>query len=70
MGWSYDPAALAAALRRVLRDPALRDRLGRNAHLAARRFAWPAVAAQIIHIYGRLVAGSRASLCCDEEIYA
>ncbi len=37
-----DPGALAAALRRVLTDPALRDRLGRRARArAAAEFAWP-----------------------------
>jgi glycosyltransferase involved in cell wall biosynthesis len=43
-----DPAALADALIRVLRDPALAARLGARAkHDAETRFAWPAVARKI-----------------------
>ena len=42
-----DPAAFAAALGRVLGDPALRARLGDAAHHYAATFDWDAVASQI-----------------------
>ncbi len=64
------PKALAAALRRVLLDDRLRADLSEGALQCASRFAWPAVATSILHIYERLAEGQRANLCCDEEIYA
>jgi len=42
-----DPAALVAALRRVLEDAALRERLGRDARRYAARFEWGAVASDV-----------------------
>jgi D-inositol-3-phosphate glycosyltransferase len=65
-----DPAALASAVRRVLADDALRADLARGAQETAQRFSWPAVAAQISHVYARLATGHRADLCCDDEIFA
>ena len=48
-----DPAALAAALDRLLEDPALGGRLGRSGYEFARqRFAWPAVLDQTLALYG------------------
>ena len=64
------PDALAAALRDVLTDDRLRAALGEGARRSAERFAWPAVASQILHVYERLADGHRADLCCDEEVYA
>lgn len=58
-----DPDALAAALRRVLADPALRDTLGAGATVAADRFSWPTVTDRVLHIYDRLVRGYRLDLC-------
>ncbi len=65
-----DSDALARALGRVLSDKDLQVRLGAGALEAASRFAWPAVASSILHIYERLAEGYRANLCCDEEIFA
>jgi glycosyltransferase involved in cell wall biosynthesis len=39
-----DPEALAAALRRVLTEPGLRDRMAAEARRLAPALAWPAVA--------------------------
>ncbi len=64
------PSALAAALQRVLSDDTLRANLSEGALQCASRFAWPAVATSMLHIYERLAEGHRANLCCDEEIYA
>jgi len=64
-----DPAALAAALRRVVTDPALRAQLGAGARECAERFAWPAIAAEVLHLYARLAAGSRVHLC-RQEVFA
>ena len=65
-----DADALAHALGRVLGDPALRERLATGARAAAHRYAWPAVAAAIRHVYQRLANGHRARLCDEEEIFA
>jgi glycosyltransferase involved in cell wall biosynthesis len=48
-----DPAALAAALRRLIEDPALRRRFGAAGRLRAEReFASPIVIAQTLALYG------------------
>ena len=65
-----NPNALADALTAVLNDPALSERLRRGALENADRFAWPAVAGQLLHVYERLAAGYRADLCCDEDLFA
>lgn len=62
-----DPQALAAALRRVLTDPALRDALGRGAAKSADRFSWPIVTDRVLHIYDRLIRGYRYDLCGGES---
>jgi glycosyltransferase involved in cell wall biosynthesis len=47
-----DPHALADAIDRLLDDPALAERLGRNGYEFARRhFAWPAVLDQTLALY-------------------
>lgn len=52
-----DPAALAAAIGRLLADPALAARLGEAGyHFARDRFAWPAVLAQTLALYGEDVS--------------
>ncbi len=49
-----DPAALAAALVRLLREPDTRARLGRQARRRVEEeLNWPAVAAQFEAVYGR-----------------
>jgi D-inositol-3-phosphate glycosyltransferase len=65
-----DADALAVALDRILTDRELRRDLSEGALQCAQRFAWPAVASSILHVYERLAAGQRANLCCDEEIFA
>ncbi len=54
-----DPAALAAAIRRVLEDPALRARLMAGARALAERFAWERIAAQVEEVFAALRAGGR-----------
>jgi glycosyltransferase involved in cell wall biosynthesis len=65
-----DAGAFAAQIDRILADDGVRDRLGRNAHLAAQRFAWSAVADSVLHVYERLAIGQRSNLCCPQEIFA
>lgn len=65
-----DFEALAAAIDRLLQDPGLRDRLGRQAHISAQRFAWPLVADSVLHLYRRLAVGSHTPLCCPKELFA
>jgi glycosyltransferase involved in cell wall biosynthesis len=55
-----DPAALAATLRDLARQPERRHELGsRAAWRAHRRFAWPVVARSIADVYRRTLAGRR-----------
>lgn len=65
-----DFGLFADRLARILNDPALRDRLGANAHESAQRFAWTSVADSVLHVYERLSSGHRANLCCPQEIFA
>lgn len=47
-----DPQQLAAAIIRLLRDPELRQRLGRGArHLAETRLCWKSIAARTAQVY-------------------
>jgi glycosyltransferase involved in cell wall biosynthesis len=47
-----DAAALRAAVERLLRDPELRERLGRAARARAReRFGWDAVIDRTLELY-------------------
>lgn len=64
-----DPAALAAALDRLLTDPAERDRLGRHAVEVARHFSWPVVADMVEQVYANLVDGFGVTPCGD-YVYA
>ncbi|MCS7040644.1 MAG: glycosyltransferase family 4 protein [Caldilineales bacterium] len=52
-----DPAAIAAALDRLLRDPVLRDALRRCGLAQAATFSWTRTAQTTIAAYRRLVAG-------------
>ena len=47
-----DPRALADCLSKLLRDPALRARLGRRGIAVAREYAWTRIADQIESVYG------------------
>jgi glycosyltransferase involved in cell wall biosynthesis len=49
-----DPDALAAAIRRLLVNPGLADRLRRTAYEQVQAFTWDARAARIIEAFGRL----------------
>jgi len=51
-----DPAALASALERLLRDPALRERLAAAARERARDYELPAIAARFGRLYDELLA--------------
>ncbi len=62
-------STLASALRAVLIDDSLRTSLAAGARPSVERFAWPAVAASMLHVYRRLAAGYRAHLCHDDEIF-
>jgi D-inositol-3-phosphate glycosyltransferase len=53
-GW--DPADWAAALRRVVTDPALASRLSAGAREQAERFSWPATADRLLELYSGLLA--------------
>jgi starch synthase len=51
-------ADLAAAINRLLADPALRERMARaGRQRVEREFAWPAIARQTADLYARLAAG-------------
>jgi D-inositol-3-phosphate glycosyltransferase len=54
-----DPALYADHLAALLLDPALRDRLGANAHCAAARYDWALIAEEIYGIYCGLVRCER-----------
>jgi glycosyltransferase involved in cell wall biosynthesis len=48
-----DPAALRSALRRLLSDEQLRQRLGQRAReRAAAEFSWPRVVGELLAVYG------------------
>jgi D-inositol-3-phosphate glycosyltransferase len=65
-----DASAFAEAMARLLNDRALAEEMGQAARQHAQRFAWPAVAESMMHVYRRLAEGHRAKLCCDDEIFA
>ncbi|MDQ3781273.1 MAG: glycosyltransferase [Chloroflexota bacterium] len=65
-----DPEALAEAVALLLLDSGCRRALASGALTTAERFAWPSVAASIMHVYQRLADGHRANLCCEEDLYA
>ena len=51
-----DPAAFAAALSRVITDPAARDRLGANAVELARSYPWSRTADGVLRAYAAVMA--------------
>ncbi len=65
-----DADAFADRCQALFMNPALRAQLGAQGHVSAQRFAWPAVAESVLHVYQRLATGSRSNLCCPEEIFA
>lgn len=46
-----DPAAAAAAVKRIAEDPRLAENLRANARKAARQFSWEAIAARHLEVY-------------------
>ena len=63
-----DAAGLAAALRRVLRDRALRDRLAEAALQECREvYSWPKVGRQIMDVYAKL-SGTAPDLAWDADL--
>ena len=54
-----DPEALATALAGLLDNPARRAAMGEAARAAARRYAWPVVAAEVAEAYQSAAAGGR-----------
>jgi D-inositol-3-phosphate glycosyltransferase len=53
-----DPAAFAAAVKRVLDDPALAARLGANAAARAQGYTWSTAAARLRRVYADLASRS------------
>lgn len=60
-----DPIALAGKLRLTLTDDDLRERLGAQAAVVAKRFSWATIASRVVHIYDQLVRGYRMDLCSE-----
>lgn len=60
-GWRVDgtSASIAAALRLAIGQDAERQRAAQAARLFAASFAWPAVARQLMDLYGRLTTPAR-----------
>lgn len=50
-----DPVALASAIARLAHDPALRQRLGRQAHQYAQNYSWECIADRIMALYSKAV---------------
>ena len=57
----YEPEAIAAGIRDVLTDAALRERLGRGSLVAARRNAWERIADRQEAIYRAAAARTAAT---------
>jgi glycosyltransferase involved in cell wall biosynthesis len=55
-----DPQSLEAALRRLLGEPGLADRMGARAQAAAGAFSWPAVAERMEAVYRLMLEGADA----------
>ena len=55
-----DPDSLADAICHILNDQAFRDTLGQQAAAAARQYAWPRIADQILDVYDEADAAYRA----------
>jgi len=54
-----DPAALAQAILRLLREPGVAERFSQAAIVNAQRFTWPAVRPQVAVVYGRVREASK-----------
>ncbi|WP_373562890.1 D-inositol-3-phosphate glycosyltransferase [Nocardioides campestrisoli] len=58
----HDPRDWAHALRRVLEEPGLRERLGRGALAQAAHFAWERTASETLETYGRAASLMRTEV--------
>lgn len=56
-----DQSGLTEALRRVLRDPALRERLAAEGRKQAARFTWAKTAAKTVAVYAKVLGERKAS---------
>jgi len=54
---SRDPEALAERIYELLTNPRCRRQLGRYAKENARQYAWSNIVAQMMDVYGELLAG-------------
>jgi glycosyltransferase involved in cell wall biosynthesis len=54
-----DPAALAAAISRILTEPVTAARLAAAARQTARRYTWPALACQVAEVYLQVTGTAR-----------
>jgi D-inositol-3-phosphate glycosyltransferase len=61
-----DPGALAGRVQQLLTDGQLRERLGKQAALWARRYSWPTVAEQVLDVYDTVRPRPKlaARACC------
>jgi len=55
-----DPVALASAIARLVENPDLRDKLGRQAHRYAQHYSWDCIADRMLPLYARAMADSPA----------
>jgi glycosyltransferase involved in cell wall biosynthesis len=62
-----DPAALAAALRRLLGDADLRRRLAERAFAAVRGMTWAATAVRTVEVYDAAIREARRSISSAER---
>ncbi len=62
-----DPAALARALKRLLGEPALAERLGRAARRRARGFGWDAAALSYVRLYARALRAKSRPVVLDSR---
>jgi alpha-1,3-rhamnosyl/mannosyltransferase len=62
-----DRGSLVEALRRVLRDPVLRQRLAAAGHTQAARFSWAKTAAKTVTVYTRVLQEREASTAGWED---
>jgi D-inositol-3-phosphate glycosyltransferase len=53
-----EPIELANRLTSLLRDPSLRDRMGKQAVQVAREYAWDKIAAKLLLVYDELLQNS------------
>ncbi|MGE5288927.1 MAG: glycosyltransferase family 4 protein [Micromonosporaceae bacterium] len=60
-----DPAALAAAISRVLADPATAARLSSAARRTAAAYAWPDLARDVLDVYRRVTGHGRGGVVGD-----